>query len=161
MTWESTLSLDPEERTIVNVNLTGGASPSWLPWVQWGLMGLGGAMIASGGVAVGAGWARFQDSEAMYGEISAGRFSSRVEEDLMWARYGEMFDQYNRTWAAGWAVFGVGLAAALASATMLILDRVFGLFGGHPEAEIDLIPLDDAEDEEAAELDEDASPELL
>lgn len=161
LTWASRIALDAEERTEINVDLTTGRRPAWLPWVEWGLMGIGGALIVGGAASAGAGWSRYQDSEQMFDEISLGRFSSRAEQDLMWDRYNEMYDEYMGAWQAGWALIGVGLAAALASATLLVLEHATNVFGGRPEAEIDLIPIDEQEsaDVESAEAapDEDES----
>lgn len=143
LTYESALDFAPRERTEVQVDLARGGRPGWVPWVEWGLMGLAGALIIPGAISAGVGWARYVDSEAMFQEIDGGRYSSRVEEDRMWARYDEMYSEYYGLWQGGWAMMGIGIAAAVASSVVLILDHAVGMFSGRPQAEIDIAPIEE------------------
>ncbi len=151
--WESDVDIAPEERTEISIDLTRGESPSWLSWVEWGLIGLGGGMVLTSVPVLAVGYGRFRDSEAMYDEIEAGNFSSRRELDLMWTRYDEMYEEYSSTWSSGWALFGVGAAVAIVGVVLMVLDRVAGVFNGRPQAEIDIFPIEDR-----ADFEEDGEP---
>ena len=149
--YETTLDLAPGERTTVRVDLTRGRRPAWLPWTEWSLVGLAGALVIPGIAVAAVGWGRYQDSEAMFTEIGEGRYSSRPELDLMWGRYDELYGDYESTWAAGWALIGVGLAAGIGAVTLFILDRR-GSFGGRPSAEIDIVPIGEDSGEDVLDL---------
>jgi len=153
LTYETDLDLEAGERTEVEVDLSVGQRPGLVPIVEWSLVGLAGAMLVTGIGMTSVGWARFVDSEAMYTEIQDGRYSSRAEQDLMWDRYDTMYDEYLGLWQGGWAMVGIGLAAAVAAATMFILDHGVGMFAGRPRAEIDIMPLDEV-DEDDEDLDD-------
>jgi hypothetical protein len=145
LTYDTELDMAPAERTELTVDLTRGRRPRWLAAVEWGLLGLGAGMLVPGIAVVGTSWSRYQDSEALYGEIDAGRFADRRELDLMWSRYDQIYQEYRDGWTAGWAVTGIGIVLTVASAIILILDRGVGVFSGRPEAEIEISPLDEGQ----------------
>jgi tetratricopeptide (TPR) repeat protein len=139
--WGTTLDIEPNERTEVRIDLTGGRRPRWVPWVEWGLLGLGAALVLPGVIALGSGRGRYKDSEVMYQEIGQGNFADRPERELMWARYDEMYAQYNATWGAGWGLTISGIVLLVASATFFVLDYVGKLFSRHPVSDVNTVPL--------------------